>query len=461
MKVITIILFVIFSILPISLYSIDHTSLYNRAISLAQDGDYESSLAILEDIEEYAMINEEYEQQFTIQIARGVVYRRMSEFDKSLNEYKNAQILYKVEDLDDPERLISLYQNYAVLNSMLGNDVAEVEYYKKAIEVAEEIGDNYLLVTNKIYLTKKNIDMGNVKNSIKKLLDINKFIDDELPNYDKRHLFNNLVYVYLELGNLEEAIKYLDELNLIENISEDYDVFIPSKINQALIKQREGNTEGALDILDKTEKSCENIFYKNRLIIEKSGIYASVGDFELAKKGLKSAETYFKSISNTQYQIEIINIKSQYLKLLDMNDIAYYNKMQDSIIKADKATLLESITINDELKDAIKTIEAESRYKSIVITVGIAILFVLLSSVLALNRQLKVKRMDEENFDLTFSINDIFFIFDKYFGSNLAKLQRYLVINKEMDRDELLEICNEMTINAFKLKEKEDEHISK
>ncbi|MCS7229159.1 MAG: protein kinase [Candidatus Kryptonium sp.] len=131
------------------------------------------------------------------------------------------------------------------------------------------------------------------KGEFKKAANLLKEIFELLPNYLKPSFRLKLADLYVQIGNYKDAISILeglDDIQAFELMSEAY--------------FRLGNTDIAMEILEKQFKRVATLYEKIRVIIKVSQIFASTGKIDTALELLKSLE--FEKILRFIDKTEII-----------------------------------------------------------------------------------------------------------------------------------------------------------
>lgn len=145
------------------------------------------------------MINPEGKGLFNI----GVSYYIDGDYNRAI-EYFNKDFILEIElgNIDDAVvDCIYLANTYSNLNSI---PLME-KYYDKALKLSKNIDDN---VKGNIYY---NLGATYIKNDSRKSLKYLKIAEDIGCGIDRFYLYQKLVLVNLDLGNEEEAIKYLEK----------------------------------------------------------------------------------------------------------------------------------------------------------------------------------------------------------------------------------------------------------
>jgi signal transduction histidine kinase len=348
----------------------------------------------------------------------GVVYRNRGNYAGAIDYYKKALIL--AEQVNDSVQIGYSYNNIGGIYRIQGNNPLALEYVLNGLKIFEKIGDKrgMAFCTINVGLIYKN-----QKNYEKALQYLNRTIElrEEIEDEDGKALAMNLIAeIYKEQNRLDEALGYYQNLERIykSNGSKTGLASVWGGIADIYFEKRE--YERSLDLrqkaldLSRASNSIEGIATNLSNI---SLIYYKLGNKSKADETMNEAlrlaekyniayitlECYENATKLSEMKGDFKTALNYHKKLTDIKD-SIINRKSLAVVRA-----LESIYENEKQKKEnellIKDIEFADRQRKLLLIIT---LLILLTAVVIYNRYRAKKVAAEELAELN-NMKDTFF----------------------------------------------------
>ncbi len=188
-----------------------------------------------------------------------------------------------------------------LINRKLKGDIkSALEYFKKALPVGREIGDNYLTTVCLVYIGKAYADDNQNKKALKYLFEAEKMATENNFSSQMASIYEPIADAYDSLGNYQSALKYYRDFHKIYEEKTQQET--KKTIADLEIKHETDKKEAALELANK-----EN---EKQLLI----IYGFIGVFVIiiifsfiVLKQFKQIQKNNKELSAQKTQIEKAN----------------------------------------------------------------------------------------------------------------------------------------------------------
>ena len=235
------------------------------------------------------------------------------------------------ENTDNESVKLSVYQDYAFLMSSMGNCNYSINYYKKAIAIAEKRKDYDRLASLYAYIADAYIDCNDKKNAIDHyslcyaLYTSDKLTDTEPAVYLAAAKFLRLNGKYKEAIKIyKEAITEFEKDGKVRFVSYAY-----SQIAQTEIANRE--YYNALEAAAAGLEIAENYGLLKEKIDNyevQIALYDSLGDYKKTYVTLIKYTRLKDSLSSSQFQEQNRKFQSSYEEMMNENRVAQLKEEQ-------------------------------------------------------------------------------------------------------------------------------------
>jgi len=388
-------------------------SYYYLSKSYEYNGQYESANTAFDKLKEDANQKDELELLVDYSIKRDDDIRK-----NSLNWYRLVVLFEDIAKIAEDIK----YDELELIYFRLGNAywyyedyINSMKFKLKALNIAESKGRIESVCTIATNIGVYYINAGQYEEAIKYLEKILEY-DIEDKNVDLRHKSNaliNLAVSYIELGKYEELQSVLDKLDLvIEQIEDEQhkkslEVTVSTTEADAYI--RAGKTDEALKLLKFAENKFNEIekpTFKNLdkdIIGEYGDLYHSIGEYEKAleyymeeKKLIEERQLFHvEQISNYRIYLtyKAMGNYSEALKYLERNDELNNNISEERNKKYSKY-LIDQLEKNKKIEEIKNLKENKANLR---ITVAILILFIAFIIIYTINVSRKNKEINRLN----------------------------------------------------------------
>jgi hypothetical protein len=454
-KIRTIFLLNIISILlltlPLKIQAFDYELKYSQAKKYGINGIYTQSDKIFKQIIAESEKSEEYKWALDSYISLGYNQYKQNKFVKAIEYYSEAIRFKEKYKLQDYKNLDYLYKQYAFVNSILGNHIVAIEYYKKAQKVAFSQENFPSYYDFKISEITSLMYLGYYKSALNLLYTIEYEVNKLNNTENNLVLFLNIVDCNLKLNNPNQANKYLDKSKILINHFADIDYLYNYHL---LIAQT--------FLVKKDTLSCQNKFAEmkekdwgvhnnNLLKLEIIKLDQIVDISKVKSAELLELEVYFKSIDEKEALIEIY----KYLVLLENNSSnmnKYLAETNSNIVKT-KNYLNQTLSLNEKLNNDLILITERNidlAYRNqIYLIVLIAVILLSILSILYCKIFLEKRKLATKNTDLI----DNNFILKNHLASIIQELQIHIFTNDMLSKEFLLNAVSQLINYQRSIKE--------
>ncbi len=378
------------------------------------------------------------------------------EYRDSLALYHLQQSIYYSDSISDKETLAKGYNYYGNIHSDKGENKEALDYYKKAMNIAEELGDrkrvaivknnvgliykglgNYEEALENLYeaLRAKEDEKMNSKSISSTLLNIGLVLDileryDEAITYYNRSLeikkslddslgicriYSNLAVISKNLNRFERAKEEIKNSNQYNTTVKNKSLHYVNSTNMSNIEKHLGNFDLALAYINEalaTAQELENSTYLCDTYQNLGSLFYDRGNFRKGLEFQKKALSYISSTkSYVQYQEVHSNLSVGYAALnnytLAYDHLEKSNLYRDSIYSIEGQRAIEDMREKYEAEKLEKTIalqdvellnqklEIEEKENKLFYTIGGGVLFVLLITLVFINYRNQQQRKQQ------------------------------------------------------------------
>ncbi len=318
---------------------------------------------------------------------KGYIHELQGNYVKAIEYYLKA--LKLAEGNSQYNLIASIYNNLGIIYFNQGDLDKALEQYLKAVKLAElqsavkGLGDFYNNAGN-VYYRKKNYDIALAFYT--KSLNYGK---EKGRNYGISQSLNNIGSVYLMLNQNDKAMSYFIEAEKIHELTGDKYNLAYSFLNQGAIYVKKANYNAAQKFILKGLNLAKELNYPDVLrdaYSDLSDLYASKNEAELAIKYYKLYVSYKDSLENDGR-----------LKEITQKEMRYEFSKKELVLRLENE------------KQTIENREEKMRNKIIVYSILFGLLLIIIFAILIYNRykltQYQKKTIEEKNKELTDSIN--------------------------------------------------------
>ena len=259
---------------------------------------------------------------------QGISYDLNGKYDSALIMYDSALVIAKQYNLKLAQG--SIYNNYSIVYSILGQLELSLEYCLKSLNIFESIGDSAGMA--KVYnsLGSRYSEMGMNDYAIEyyqKAIIINE------KHYNKSRLvknYGNIGTIYSVLEDHDKALEYYTKAYMIQkDLDNKLDMSITLS-NMSITYKNMYKFDLALSFAEQSYTLALEIndeIGKLVYFISSAGIFKDQGQYNKALKNFKIAESLADSISAEQNLLEIYNgLADVYAKMSDYQNAYLYNE---------------------------------------------------------------------------------------------------------------------------------------
>lgn len=432
-------------------FSYDYEKVNRQAIKFANQGLYEISDKLFNEIITKSIEEENYKQTLDAYVSLGYNQIRQNNFINAIKFYSDGIKFKEKYKVDNYQNLSYLYKQYAYANSFLGNHITSIEYYQMAQKSLNKQNEYIAYCNLKIDEITSLMYLGYYEKALKQLHNIEIEVLSFNNTENKVVMFLNIIDCYLKLNKVIDADNYLKKVKpLITNLNDvDY------KFNYELLNAQkyliEKDTTLALTFLNNLNNLDWGIYNKSIANLEKIKILKNYNSTLIKIEDLNELENFYTSINDKQSLIEIYKI---YLSFNYQNKyLDKYITTNDKYLKQNKHYLNQALLLHEKLnKDLIeitfRNSELENHKKLLIIGLIALLIIVILS--LLLYRYIKIKKnLIEKNIDY----EDNKFQLKTNLTNLIIELQTHFFTNETISKDFVLKICTKLINYQKSIKE--------
>lgn len=222
----------------------------------------------------------------------GNAYYFLGDIEKAKVHY--LKCLKKREKLDDPERLIQIYNNLAVYYGYQGNQKKLTEFYKKAYNTSLSEGMKGETATYAFYLGDVYSTNNNYQEAIEYYLKGLEKAESANDSLLTGRINNRIGAVYKDLSNYDKSLEYyLKGLQHLEGIHNKRDLAV-SYNNIGIIHERLNNYDKAKEYYHKTLEIYEQLDLKDEMAIVYNNLGIVFDDTDQKDKALDYYQRSFE-----------------------------------------------------------------------------------------------------------------------------------------------------------------------
>jgi PAS domain S-box-containing protein len=240
----------------------------------------------------------------------GVVYHLQGTFDKALQNYEAAAVLYKKSG--NTKGLANVAGNMASVYQAKGNSALALEYYTHSIELAKKAGDKQRVAISLGSIGIIYYNQGLYSKSLAyyfQSLSIRESLDDK---QGMAYVLGNIGLIYDAQRNYSMALGYYYKSLKIRQQLDDKRGIATSLINIGMVYFVQNQFDEALDYFLQALKISEECGFKKGL----AAALNNTGDVYREKKQFeKAAENYEKSLKINEEMGDVQGIASAYHSL--------------------------------------------------------------------------------------------------------------------------------------------------
>lgn len=303
----------------------------NKALTLATGLKYDKSIAqayndmgiLLMDRQNFSKALEYFDQSLLIRkkmgddkgiaavyLKQGIIHQKTDDWDKALEASQNALLIYEKINYEFGQGTV--LNNIGIINYRMGNIDASNEYLLRSVAIKEKINDKAGLMQPYVSLGNNYISARNFEGAKKYFDKARVLAQNYKDEISLSVILNNLASANLELGNISESLRTVEEsYNLreklgdrkgkVSNLAVWGDIYLRQKsYSQAEIKFLKG-----IEIAD-TFKSC---------LAEKSVILKKLQDLYAETNNAAKAITYAKEYIAIADSIRSDKLQSRFAEM--------------------------------------------------------------------------------------------------------------------------------------------------
>lgn len=197
-------------------------------------GYYKQALALINNLEDE---NDKSEQLFSIYSNIGGIFVVQKQFDSAHIYLMEAQKL-SIQIKDKKKELVCL-QLLGSMNTNMGKYELAIQYYNEAYKLAMECGNDYMSVYLKLYLSTCYLQLKDYKLAQRLAFEGLEFAIETKMKRIEIVAMGNIATIYQEMGDVDNALKYILESNKIKDSlfsSDNEDKFLRQKTDFDMYK---------------------------------------------------------------------------------------------------------------------------------------------------------------------------------------------------------------------------------
>jgi len=151
----------------------------------------------------------------------GNIYLLTKDFPKALDYYERA--LKMAQDANNKRKIVGGYANVGTVYKSM-KDMRSLEYFRKALALNKEVGDNQITISVHIFLGDVYVQQGNLTKALESYNKALKLTEDVKWLRPVSEIYNKKGTVYLKqkqyadaLKNTLKALDYANEMNLMDS----------------------------------------------------------------------------------------------------------------------------------------------------------------------------------------------------------------------------------------------------
>lgn len=221
-----------------------------RYEKLHKCGKLNDAIPFIEEVISDSIKNDFPELKFRALLAKGVILRKMGNYEDALKHYRKALLI--PNNFENKKGLAGCYNNMGIIFKDLGKYDQALEYYFKSLDIREAVGDSKKSanVLNNIGVIYNILNMKDKSESFFiKSLNVRIKSGDQ---YDIAASYNNLGAFYYSSNDFAKALKYYsNSLKIKEEIQDIPGIAITTN-NLGLIYNKQGNVKKAIEFHEKS-----------------------------------------------------------------------------------------------------------------------------------------------------------------------------------------------------------------
>jgi tetratricopeptide (TPR) repeat protein len=277
----------------------------------------------------------EFAQKCSDQELRSTGFQKIASALTDKNENQAIQYYLKALEIEeiigDDARIANILTKLGILNRNLGKFQEAIEYFKKALSINKKIDDRQKEGNNRVNLGIVYMEMGKfveAKELFTDALEVSTAIGSKL---DEQIAFRNLGNVYRVTGRVQDAIEYYKRALMVSQEIGDRDAEgeILNDLGTAYLDTRD--MRSAIELYERALASKQELGGQGRQnILRNLGrAYAEMGDSRRAIVYWEQALTVFRQIGDRVGEMIVLNnLGNVYSRLGDSNLALKYLEQQ-------------------------------------------------------------------------------------------------------------------------------------
>lgn len=348
----------------------------------------------------------------------GVIYRNLSNYDKSLSYYTSA--LRLAEEANDSIQIAYSNNNIGGIYRLRGNNSLALEYILKALNIFEKLEDKEGMSFCTINIGLIYRRQGNYIKALEYLNYTLRLREETNDRQGKALALNLIAEVHFEMGELNAALKYFLEVEKEYQAIDDRKGLSAAWSGIAAVFYEQKNYIKALEYRKRALELAKKISYIEGQVNNYANmglIYAKLNNFKQADAEFAQALQIANGMKEIYVQIDTYKKFAQYneIKKNFKDALLYFKKytaLKDSVLKQENIALISEMEAiyKTEKAEKEKTVlqknleikEKQFYYLTIILLLMIAI------GVIIYNRYLSKKSANKKLQELN-SVKDTFF----------------------------------------------------
>ncbi len=294
----------------------------------------QESIEILEKGVKEAKNTENREILILLVLFSSHMYRITGNYDKAIE--LNNKALEVVEELGNDYWKGQILGVIGGIYWNKGEYGSQLEYVKKALEVGEKIGNERFLAQSYAQMGSFYFETGELKEALEYTQKAHNIITENGKRDDEPGFLNNIAVCYKLLGEIDKALEYLEKLYEIQKKNEYLYATYLTLANIGRIYFHKGKIDKALELIEQVLEFSERLGEKFRIgksLVFASSIYSRKGAFNKSLEYLEKALEIFLEIGNKRLQADTCYNFIVLATENDKMDLAkeYYKKLEGII----------------------------------------------------------------------------------------------------------------------------------
>jgi len=225
-----------------------HLIYLNIAMSYGHRDDYEECLKVLIPAKQYFEKIERWRFMAHVENNLGVTYEELNQLDKAITSYGLA-IKYGRMTKQPFVTESAMYNLGELYYDDLSLPDSSQKYLDKAIVIARDLDDGYIVASSILYKARMALDKGQRTKALQSINEAEAIINDFQSLSDQAALWSQLSDVYDELGDPARAFSYMKQSRSIDDSL--YTVEIETKAEELTVIYETEKKDAAIKLLNK------------------------------------------------------------------------------------------------------------------------------------------------------------------------------------------------------------------